>query len=143
MKLFTLYQLKRANRKTFQIFCKILPTILGTILLVSIFTVLVPKSFFQFLFSGNPFRDSLVGGVIGSISAGNPVTSYILGKGLLDNGISPIAVAAFITTWTTVGLLQFPAEALILGKKFALARNLTSFLISLIVAIIAALLAQL
>ncbi len=113
-----------------------LPMILGTILLISLISVIVPKSFYTLVFSKNPFIDSFIGSLIGSISAGNPITSYIFGGEMLDQGIGLIAVTAFIVSWVTVGLIQLPAEFVILGKKFALLRNITAFMLSIIVAII-------
>jgi hypothetical protein len=110
------------------------PLILGTVLLVSLFS-LIPKLFFTTIFSGT-FLDPIIGATIGSISAGNPVSSYILGGELLDNGVSLIAVTAFLLAWVTVGLVQLPAESFMLGKKFAITRNILSFIFSIIVALI-------
>jgi hypothetical protein len=36
----------------------------------------------------------------------------------------------------TVGFVQLPAESMILGKRFALLRNLFSFVLAIIVAVI-------
>ena len=110
--------------------------ILGTILLISLISALVPKSFYISVFSKNSLLDSFVGSSIGSISAGNPITSYIFGGEMLNQGVGLIAVTAFTVSWVTVGLIQFPAESAILGKKFALLRNLTAFIFSIVVAII-------
>jgi uncharacterized membrane protein YraQ (UPF0718 family) len=88
------------------------------------------------VFKGNIISDTLLGAIFGSISAGNAVTSYIIGGELLKEGISLFAVAAFIVAWVTVGVVQFPAEAAILGKRFALLRNLLSFILSIAVAIV-------
>jgi len=111
------------------------PMILGTILLISLISALVPKSFYTTVFSKNIFLDSLIGGIIGSISAGNPITSYIFGGEMLKQGIGLLAVTAFLVSWVTVGLIQLPAESVILGKKFALIRNITAFILSIFVAI--------
>ena len=111
------------------------PMILGTILLVSLIATLIPKSFYAKIFQGD-IIDLLIGSIIGSISAGNPITSYILGGEFLKQGISLLAVTSFIVAWVTVGIIQLPAESAILGKKFALLRNLTAFLLSMIVALI-------
>ena len=113
-----------------------LPMILGTILLISLISALVPKSFYTSVFSKNSFLDSFIGSLIGSISAGNPITSYIFGGEMLNQGVGLIAVTAFIVSWVTVGLIQLPAESAILGKKFAIARNITAFILSIVVAII-------
>jgi len=116
------------------------PMILGTILLISLISAVVPKSFYTSVFSQNSFLDSLIGSLIGSISAGNPITSYIFGGEMLIQGVGLIAVTAFLVSWVTVGLIQLPAESVILGKKFALLRNLTAFILSIVVAIITVLL---
>ncbi len=112
------------------------PLILGTILLVSLIITLIPKSFYVSIFRGNFITDSLIGSLVGSISAGSPITSYILGGELLEQGIGLIAVTAFLVAWVTVGIIQFPAESFILGKKFAVLRNLSSFVFAIIVAIL-------
>ncbi len=112
------------------------PMILGTALLISLISTIVPKSFYTSVFSRNYIFDSLIGGAIGSISAGNPITSYIFGGEMLAQGVGLIAVTAFLVSWVTVGIIQLPAESAILGKKFALIRNITSFVLSIIVAII-------
>lgn len=135
--------LKRSILKTIISFWKILPIIIGTLLLISLITTLIPKSFYITIFNQNVIFDSLIGSVIGSISAGNPITSYIFGGELLKQGISLIAITAFLVSWVTVGIIQLPAESYILGRKFAILRNLTSFILSIIVAILTVLILKL
>lgn len=125
---------KKALIGTLKNFKQILPIILGVIMLVSLLASLIPKSFYKNIFTGNKIADPLLGAAIGSISSGNPMVSYILGGELLSQGVSLIAVTAFILSWVTVGLIQLPAESLMLGKKFAVIRNTVSFISSLIVA---------
>jgi hypothetical protein len=50
------------------------------------------------------------------------------GGELLTGGISRIAVTALIVNWVTVGLIQLPAEMLLLGRRFAIYRNALCFL---------------
>ncbi len=109
---------------------KSLPLILSTVMAVALLTVVIPDSFYRRLFNGHVLWDSLIGDLIGSLSAGNPVTSYILGGEFLKQGVSLAAVTAFIVAWVTVGLIQLPAESAILGKRFALFRNLTAFILA-------------
>ncbi len=129
-------RVKSAIFKSAKSLWKVSPLILGTILLVSLISVVIPRSFYMAIFSKNPILDSFIGGLIGSISAGNPITSYIFGGELLKQGIGLIAVTAFLVSWVTVGVIQLPAESAILGKKFAFLRNLTSFIFSILVAVI-------
>ena len=127
---------KQSAQKAAKSLWMALPMILGTILLISLISSIVPKSFYILVFSKNSFIDSFIGGLIGSISAGNPITSYIFGGEMLTQGVGLIAVTAFIVSWVTVGLIQLPAESTILGKKFAILRNITAFILSIVVAII-------
>lgn len=115
---------------------KVLPMILGTIMLIGAISSLLPRSFYTTIFSKNIFLDPVLGSLVGSVSAGNPITSYIFGGELLQQGISLLAVTAFLVAWVTVGIIQLPAESALLGKKFALLRNSTAFMLAIIVAII-------
>jgi len=126
---------KQALIKATNMMWRVAPIILGTIILVSLASVLIPKSFYAAIFQNN-LLDPIVGSAIGSILAGNPITSYIIGGELLKQGVSLIAVTAFIVAWVTVGIVQLPAESMILGKRFAITRNLVSFILSIIVAIL-------
>ena len=129
-------KLKKALIDALKPLYRSLPILIGVILLVSLGSVLIPRSIYTSIFTMNPFFDSIKGAILGSILAGNPITSYVLGGELLKLGVSLVAVTAFIVSWVTVGLVQLPAEALMLGKKFAITRNILSFIFSIIVAII-------
>jgi len=121
--------------KAIKSFGTALPVLIGVILLIGLFKVNISSKLISSIFTGEIFRDTFFGSMVGSVLAGNPVTSYIIGGELLKEGVSLFAVTAFITTWVTVGLIQLPAEASILGKRFALMRNVLSFLLSILVAI--------
>jgi uncharacterized membrane protein YraQ (UPF0718 family) len=112
-----------------------LPMLLGIILLMGLFQTFISSKMIAGVFSGEMVRDTFIGTLIGSISAGNPITSYIIGGELLNKGVSLFAVAAFIVAWVTVGIIQYPAEADILGKRFATLRNVLSFMLAILVAI--------
>lgn len=64
------------------------------------------------------------------------MTSYIIGGELLKNGVSLVAVLAFIVSWVTVGTVQLPAESLMLGRKFALLRNGISLIMAIAIAVL-------
>lgn len=128
--------LKKSFKKAGKGFLNNLPMIIGVVFLVGIFKTFVTKEMISSVFIGNIFSDTLLGSSIGSISAGNPITSYIIGGELLKEGVSLFAVTAFLVSWVTVGLIQLPAEISFLGKKFGIARNLISFILSFFIAII-------
>ena len=128
--------MKQAIIKSAKSLGKSSPLIFGTILLISLISTTIPKSFYTLIFTKNIFLDPLVGSLIGSISIGTPITSYIFGGELLNLGTSLIAVTAFLVAWVTVGIIQLPAESMILGKRFAFLRNFTSFILAIVTAII-------
>ena len=130
------FKLKKSFIQAGRALGKVFPMILGTILLISLISALIPKFFYVSVFNQNIFFDSIVGSLIGSISAGNPITSYIFGGEMLNQGVGLIAVTAFLVSWVTVGLIQLPAESLILNKKFAIIRNLSSFVFAIVVAVL-------
>lgn len=126
---------KKAATKSLKNILGSLPIMFSILLLVNLIS-LFGKDYYSKLFNGNLFLDPFTGALAGSLSFGIPVTSYIVGGELLKSGVSLVAVTAFILTWTTVGLLMLPLESKFLGKKFALIRNLTNFVFSVIIALL-------
>jgi len=53
----------------------------------------------------------------------------------MKEGVSLFTVTAFIAAWVTVGVIQLPIEASILGKRFALTRNVLSYIFAILVTI--------
>ncbi len=121
--------------RAYKNFFMITPILLGVVLILGLFRTLLSKEIISAIFTGQWLLDTLIGSFIGSISAGNPVTSYIIGGELLNEGVSLFAVTSFIVAWVTVGVIQFPLESATLGRRFALYRNLFSFILSMLVAI--------
>jgi uncharacterized membrane protein YraQ (UPF0718 family) len=122
-------------RKAAKGFSGALPILLGVVLLLGLFRAFVSKQWISSVFTGHLLKDTVTAGAIGSISAGNPITSYIIGGELLKDGVSLLAVTSFIVTWVTVGIVQLPAEATILGRRFAITRNILSFVLAILVSI--------
>ena len=129
-------KLKSQFIKSLKGLSKSLPILLIVVLLISLFQVFISSEFYKSFFGKNAFSDTFLGSLLGSIMAGNPITSYILGGEFLNQGVSLIAVSAFLVSWVTVGVIQMPAEAKLLGKKFSIVRNITAFVLSIIVALI-------
>ena len=127
--------MKDAAYKTFQMIKTAFPVIIGVLMLISLLNPLLEK-FYPQIFTGNYFIDPLFGAVAGSISFGIPVASYILGGELLKKGVSLLAVAAFLLSWSTVSIAMLPIEIASLGKKFALLRNGWCFFTAIIIAVL-------
>jgi hypothetical protein len=120
--------IKDSLRKTIKTFFNVLPIIVGMLLLTSLLVTVFPEQISAGLFGNGDILDTLLGASIGSIAAGHPLASYLLGGELLGGGVSLIAVTALVVTWVTVGIVQLPAESLLLGARFAVYRNIISFI---------------
>ena len=126
--------LKESFKKTIRTFINVLPIIVGMILATSLVITMFQEQISSGLFGNGEILDTLLGASIGSIAAGHPLASYLLGGELLAGGVSLIAVTALVVTWVTVGIVQLPAEALMLGARFALYRNIISFITAIAIA---------
>ena len=130
------HKILQAWNKTKKTILMTLPLIIGVLLLVGLFNYLLQDKWLLNLFQQNIFMDSLIGAAIGSLAAGNPITSYVLAGELIKIGVSLAAVTAFILTWVTVGIIQLPAESMILSRKFAITRNILSFISAILIGLI-------
>jgi uncharacterized membrane protein YraQ (UPF0718 family) len=129
-------QLPQALLKASKGISKALPLILSVILLTALLKTYLPARSIVGFFGFSTFFDTLIGGLFGSVFAGNSINSYIIGAELLAKGAPLSAVSAFLATWVIVGIAQLPAESAELGGKFAILRTGIGFLISLIIAMV-------
>ena len=127
-------RLQTSFRKTAWTFINILPIIIGMLLLTSLVVTIFPEQLSAGLFGGSNALDALIGASVGSVAAGHPLASYLLGGELLKSGVSLVAVTALIVSWVTVGIAQLPAEILMLGTRFAIYRNVICFFSALAIA---------
>jgi|GEM_PF-228811 len=111
-----------------------IPIIIGMLLLTSLAIKLFPADKASQWFGQWELLDVFIGAGLGSIAAGHPLASYLLGGELLAGGVSLLAVTALIVSWVTVGFIQLPAEMLLIGKRFAIYRNVINFLLAILVA---------
>ena len=124
--------LKITNKK----FCKILPAFAGMLVLVSIVLTLVPNELVvRYLGRSNMPTGTLVASFFGSITLMPGFIAYPLCGILLQKGVSYTVISAFTTTLMMVGFVTFPIEKKYFGTKVTIVRNLLSFFIALVVAV--------
>ncbi len=126
--------MKSALNKTLKNIQTALPILIGILLLLNLLQ-LTFKDYYANIFTGNLFLDPLIGAIAGSVSFGIPVASYVTGGELIKQGVTLLAVTAFIFSWTTVGIPMIPLESQNLGKRFAIFRNGLNFIFSIVIAI--------
>lgn len=122
-------RLKQAGRKTARSLWQLLPILIAVLLLASLLVEWIPQLIHQGILGGGGFKDSLLANLLGSISTGQPIVSYLLAGELQKAGIGLLPVTIFIVSWITVGVVTLPAEAAALGWRFALWRNLVAFVL--------------
>jgi len=128
------HRIEKSLKKTALRFVNLLPIIIGMLLLSSLAVTVFPEQISAGLFGASDALDALIGASVGSVAAGHPLASYLLGGELLKSGVSLVAVTAFIVSWVTVGVVQLPAEVLMLGARFAIYRNVICFFSAIAIA---------
>jgi len=128
---------KKAFISSFISFISILPMIVAVVGLIGLFQTYITANMLSNLFGFSTFYDTIVGTFTGAISSGNGAISYVIAKGLQDQGVSLYALSAFILAWVTLGFVQLPAEASIFGVKFTVYRNILSLLSTVIISYLA------
>ena len=124
-----------AIKKSFKNFLSLSPMILGIIGLVGIFKAFITPQMLSSLFVKNAFYDTFIGLLAGAVAVGQAIISYILGGELLKDGVSMYGVSAFILAWVTLGIVQLPLEASVLGIKFMILRNILAVIFTFIISV--------
>jgi len=118
-------------------FAKIIPAILTMMILVSIILFLIPDTMIsRYLGNNSRFVGVVFASTFGSIALMPGFIAYPLCGILLKKGVSYMVLAAFTTTLMMVGILTYPVEKEYFGVKVTIVRNVISFGIALIIALI-------
>lgn len=98
-------------------------------------TFIPPETIKNVLANSNTFLSTIIAALVGGITLIPPFVAFPLVGSFIDMGISIIPSVAFLTTLTMVGVVTIPLETQEFGWKFALTRNLLSFVFALIIAL--------
>lgn len=98
-------------------------------------TFIPPETIKNVLGNSNTFLSTIIAALVGGITLIPPFVAFPLVGSFIDMGISIIPSVAFLTTLTMVGVVTIPLETQEFGSKFALTRNLLSFVFALIIAL--------
>ena len=124
---------RQKSRQSLQIagqsLLKLLPLLVAVFGLVGLFQEFLPPQLVSsWLGESSGFLALLLGATAGAIAIGPPLAAYPLAGSLINAGAWPPAVAAFILSWISVGIITLPFEAQTFGSRFALLRNSISFI---------------
>jgi uncharacterized membrane protein YraQ (UPF0718 family) len=122
-------------------FIKMFPMLIMIVIIIGlILGFLSPELISSIVGSQSGILGVLFIGVFGSVMHIPALLAFPLSASLLENGASITIIATFILTLTMVGIITLPLEIKELGKKFAILRNVFSFIIAIIIALIMGLL---
>jgi uncharacterized membrane protein YraQ (UPF0718 family) len=106
------------------------------IILVSLTLTFIPDEVIvKYLNNNNRYTGMCIASLLGSITLMPGFIAFPLCGILLDKGVPYIVLSAFSTTLMMVGILTFPIEKSYFGLRVTLLRNIVSYLISLIIAL--------
>ncbi|WP_303722948.1 permease [Malonomonas rubra] len=112
---------------------KMMPLLVAVFGLVGLFQEFLPAELVsRWLGESSGLVGLLIGAGAGAIAIGPPLAAYPLAGSLLDAGAWPPAIAAFIVSWISVGIITITFEAQIFGARFALLRNSISFVAAML-----------
>ncbi len=100
-----------------------------------VLTFIPPESIKAVLGSSNTVYSTIAAAVVGSVTLIPAFVAFPLVGSLVDVGASIVPAVAFLTTLTMVGIVTFPLEKKEFGLKFAITRNLLSFVSALIISL--------
>jgi hypothetical protein len=128
----------QAAWQTAATFVRTIPIVLAVLALACLVTAAVPAERISEVLPMESVLGPMLGAAVGSVAAGHPLTSYILAGELSVAGAGLATITALIVSWVTVGIVHLPAEAAILGARFALWRNAISFVLAIVMAYVVA-----
>lgn len=99
-------------------------------------TFIPPETIKGVLGSSNTFVSTVIAAVVGGITLIPPFVAFPLVGSFVDMGVSIIPSVAFLTTLTMVGVVTIPLEKQEFGLKFAVTRNVLSFIFAILIALV-------
>jgi len=138
----TVISLVKSKEKTLEAMKKskgmmgnMLGEIIGIIFIIGlVLTFIPPESIKSVLGSSNTFLATIIAAIAGSVTLIPAFVAFPLVGSFVNVGASVIPAVAFLTTLTMVGVVTFPLEKKEFGLKFAMTRNVLSFISALLIA---------
>ncbi len=125
----------KAMKKSKAMMGNMLGQIVAIIFIIGlVLTFVPPESIKSVLGAENTVMATVISAIAGSITLIPAFVAFPLVGSFINVGASIVPGVAFLTTLTMVGVVTFPLEKKEFGLKFALTRNLLSFVAALFIA---------
>lgn len=126
---------RKALKKAWKAFEKILPEFLVVILLVGmLLAVADPDTISAVIGSGSGWWGVLLSALVGAVTLIPGFVAFPMAALLLQGGAGVLQVGAFVSTLMMVGIVTMPVEIKYFGRKLTFYRNGIAFLFSFVVA---------
>jgi len=110
--------------------------IVGILFLIGLIITLIPPEVIKsVLGKSNLLLSTIISALVGSITLIPAFVAFPLVGSFVDVGASIVPAVSFLTTLTMVGIVTFPLEKQEFGLKFAVTRNILSFIFAIIIAL--------
>ncbi|SDC32655.1 hypothetical protein SAMN05421734_106154 [Pelagirhabdus alkalitolerans] len=128
---------KRAAKKAWNMFSKLLPELMAILLFVGLsLSILTPEFISSFIGDQSGALGVVVSTVIGSVALLPSFVVFPLGETLVQNGAGLPQVSALMAALVAVGFASLPMEIKLFGRRFAYMRNGSAVLMSVLFAMI-------
>lgn len=128
---------KQSLLKALKSFEKILPQLIGIIILVGIMLAFFNEEYISKVIGNNSgVLGIVISLVVGSITLIPGFVAFPTAAILLNNGAGITQIAAFVSSLMMVGVATYPLEVSYFGRKLTIMRNVFAFLFSIIVALL-------
>lgn len=127
----------KSMKKTIKMMKNMIGDIFGVLLIIGMILAIIPPDLIKkILGESNIYLSTVFSSVIGSITLIPAFVAFPLAGSLVEAGAGIAPISGFLTTLTMVGTVTFPIEKQKFGTKFALQRNLLSFVFAILISII-------
>lgn len=127
----------KSIKTAWKMLINILPMFLMMLIIMSVSLYFIPASSIAEKLSGkNEIIGTLIASLVGSIIVIPGFIAFPLSGVLLKEGVSYMILAAFTTTLMMVGVITFPVEQKYFGVKLTVIRNITSYIIAIIISLV-------
>lgn len=124
-------KIKKTFFQTLMWFKEIIPMLLWIIIIIA---MLKQAGIFDSIakYISDDFFWVILADIFWSISVWNTINSYIIANSFWTINNYILVITAFLIAWVSVWIIQLPAESYFFGKKFAIIRNLISFIFAIL-----------
>jgi len=127
----------KAAKSGIKMLLKILPQFIVIILVMTfVLYIFPPEKIVDLLSRSGDWVNMFVASIIGSIVVIPGFIAFPLAGILKDIGVGFAVLASFTTTLMLVGVLTYPLEKQYYGAKLAVVRNVSSYVIAIVVSIV-------